>query len=189
MGFQDLELSAAAFEQSCLNDRIATLGKDGLFTTCSADVGRRMFPHCELVLKASFEEAAKAMMAGYAEKLLIPGAYPQIAKFFMSDELVLETTFQMTIPPLGLVTPADLGERIDLLYYHPATTSLLPKIEYEVVETETVSSNEVAVERMKEAGGSAAAVTNGLVAAVHQMKFTQILRPAKPMSWSVFRRA
>jgi hypothetical protein len=166
--------------------RIATLGDERTRLTCSLAIAEHHFPSATLVGANSFEAAALEMFAGRADAFLVPAAYPGLPAFLMDDRCVLRDVFREPIPQLVLVALQPNSKNAEVLFHHPATTSLLSKIPFPVRHAVHAESNETAVADMFAAGGNAAAITNALVASRSELACLMILRPASPMGWLLF---
>ena len=166
--------------------RIATLGDERTRLTCSLAIAEHHFPSATLLGANSFEAAAVEMFAGRADAFLVPAAYPGLPAFLMDDRCVLRDVFREPIPQLVLVALQPDSTDADVLFHHPATSSLLAKVPITVRRTVHAQSNETAVADMLAAGGNAAAITNALVAARSKLACLTVLRPASPMGWLLF---
>lgn len=172
---------------------VATLGDPLSGTTCSMQVAEKHFPHFGRLGSESFEEASYMVVGGSASVLLVPAAYPKVSDLLMRSDLRVVDTFTAPIPELVLVVDGDVSvlDRT-VLYYHPATMSLIEKIEEFSFKTgEQVLSNDVAVTRIIDNlnPGRLGAITNRVVADHYGYEVQQVLRPAVNMAWLVFRSA
>ena len=167
---------------------IATLGANSSSPTCSMAVARTVYSKAKLHGSASFEDAAAQVLSKDADCVLVPGAYPDIRKFFMHEDLIVIDVFHSDIPALVLVKQPEQSTEVGPLFYHPATLSLLPNIQISFRNSIPCSSNEVTVERLRASVEPAAAVTNQLAADAAGLPVCQVLRVAKPMTWTLFAR-
>lgn len=171
----------------CRYSTVATLG--GPYS-CSHSVARRSGIAREIHGYPSFELAADDVRSHKCDALLVPSAYPSLHAFMMDDALVACTSFIEPIPALVLtcaLTP--VPDRVAVLFHHPATQTLLPKVRLDHDASVFASSNEDAVAMMLASATDAAAITNELVTQNRGLPVLQVLRPQKPMGWIVFERA
>lgn len=168
---------------------VATLGSPNSYLTCSTDAARRITPEKKVIATPTFEEAIELVKARQVKSALVPAAYPGIGPLFMDDDLWLTNSLSLTIPELVFIKGEGVVDSISKCFHHPATTSLLSKIDAHISKRVEVSSNEVAVHRFLADSIGNGVVTNGLVASAYGLSTTLTLRPAKPMGWHVFERA
>lgn len=107
---------------------IGTLGKSAKDPTCSMLAAHELYKAVELRGFPTFEEAIKELKYKSINKVIVPAAYPNIRNFIMDDNLKVEKSFIYDIPDLVLVSKVDLPS-YDVIFLHPATQSLLPKID------------------------------------------------------------
>lgn len=158
--------------------------------TCSDFVARRVMKQFEVIPFESFERAAEAVEVGDIDAFFVPGAYRDVAKFIQSDKFTLTKCIVVPIPALvfaGLSTNPPLESAV--VYYQPATESLLPEIPSVAAKTITVSSNAVACRSVLDAGGTATTITNQPCADYFSLNTYCILRSAQPMPFFLFRAA
>lgn len=184
----DIDRGAGAVPTEC--EYVATLGDPVSGTTCSMLVAKSHFPQYGRLGSESFEEASYMVVGGSAKKLLVPAAYPKANDLLMRSDLRIVDTFTASIPELVLVAGGDPSVRErDLLYYHPATMSLIDKIiGYDFRLGEQVRSNEIAVQKLLDGAkpDRLGAITNRVVAEYYGYEIQQVLRPAVDMAWLVF---
>ena len=185
-----------AYDAACFEDRycratIATLcdpQERGI--TCSEHIAHTVLLSSNIFPCGSFEDAATAVLQGKSDYLLVPSAYPHVASFIQSDALALCDMFISPIPPLvvaGILTTCP--SHVDLLYYHPATESLIAETGIErIEEAESVCSNAAACYAVKNATNVAACITNRLCANRLGLITYKTLRPAQPMPFLIFRK-
>lgn len=169
---------------------MVTLGNPENPVTCSMAVGIDYFKYYNLIGAHSFDDAIFTLGRGDADYLLVPGAYKGISELLMRDDLNVVTTFAAKIPALVLTAGGNLNvDERNVLYYQPATTSLINNIKgYNFIETKPVASNQAAVEELLDFAQPdlAAAITNELVAERYGLDIVQVLREPKNMSFIVF---
>lgn len=162
--------------------QVATLADSTTAMTCSAIVARRF--HLDIVPSGSFEEAVALVKSGVAQAALIPGAAPQIGRFFMDTELRLVRSFAAEIPALVLAAMPKARPPFRQIFAHPATKPFWSLINAPVVEA---SSNDVAAAAVD--SKRVACITNAAAAKHAGLKILREFRPASPMSWNLFVRA
>lgn len=180
------------FPESKKKLSIVTLGKDVTATTCSVLVARKAFPDFRLKGCESFEEGAYLVEKNKIDYLLVPAAYPKLNDILMRTDLILHDIFKYDIPQIVLILDKDKNEQFsrDKLFFHPATRSLIETIDgYHFRELEPVGSNDVSVTKLLDEPNSrcSGAITNQVAAEKAGYGVTQVLRPAIPMGWLVFR--
>jgi hypothetical protein len=174
-----------------LTGTIATLGDSQRSITCSQTVAKESYPTFARVGARTFEEAASMVKDGHVELFLVPGAYPDIAKFLMDEDLVLEKAFKTKIPALVFGNVANKATApLDIIYHHPAVGSLLPKVPGYNAKIRFVASrsNEAAYESMMDCGERAGCVSNQIVFDYFNRPSLCTLRTERDMSWHVFAR-
>lgn len=155
--------------QTKVYEKIGTLCDDPAGLTCSHDTLKRSGLARTIVPFPSFEAAAKAVIQDEIDGFWVPGAYPDVRKFFrMNKKLVLveEAIRVMIIPDLvlagkTLIPPVDIHK----LYYHPAASTLLGEIkipygQYSLLEQ--VTSNSMAAKAVIKDDEDSVAITNNL---------------------------
>lgn len=162
--------------------QVATLAESTTATTCSALVARRF--RLGIVPSGSFEEAIALVKAGVAQAALVPGAYPQIGKFFMDAELRLIRSFAAEIPALVLAAKPKGRPPFRQIFAHPATKPFWSLLNAPVVEA---ASNDVAAAAVD--SKRVACITNAAAAKAAGLKILREFRAASPMSWNLFVRA
>ena len=158
---------------------VSTLAESSTATTCSAIVARRR--HFGIVPAASFEEAIAAVKAGIADAALVPGAYPEIGKFFMDPELRLARSFAAAIPALVLAALPKGRPPFRQVFAHPATRSFWAAIGAPVTPA---ASNDEAAKAVT--SKRVACITNAVAAKAAGLKILRIVREEAPMSWNLF---
>ncbi len=170
---------------------VATLG-DRLESTCSIKLADQWLEgQGRIAGYLTFEAAARATLAGDADFLVVPGAYPGIKAIIFDDDLELEDVFKGELPPMVLVEAAIAASaRSERLYLHPALHDLADQLDAErprPFERVEVSSNAVACERVG-VDTAAWALTNRTAAQSYAARELRVMRNRWLMPTSVFRR-
>jgi hypothetical protein len=170
---------------------LATLADDPAGLTCSVTVGLRWARGRAgtVVGYPRFELAAERVRTGEHDVLLVPSAYPDIRTFFFDPELRAVDTFLGTLPDMVLAVPRDArAAELDVLFHHPATTSLVHALAEPVSRLETATSNSAACRAALAHAGRAGAVTNQTSADHYRMRTVRVLAAGTPMGFVVFTR-
>ncbi|MFG1643789.1 prephenate dehydratase domain-containing protein [Amycolatopsis sp. NPDC049252] len=175
--------------------RVATLGPAGTSSEQAAKfLNTRINPSQDQpdpLLLPSYEEAAEAVLRGFAELLLVANAYHDISEFYMDARLVLAGAYHFETPLYGIATVPDrtLDGPIRIAS-HPAPVPLIKQL---VPDSLTVA--EVVLARSTSAAALAAqsgevdaALTTQPAAEQYGLSFISPTRPIS-MLWSVFRNA
>lgn len=162
-----------------MNYAVATLAESPTATTCSAIVARRS--HFQIIPSASFEEAVTFVKAGVAKAALVPGAYPDIGKFFNDPKLRLERTFTATIPAIVLAAMPKGRSPFRRVFAHPATRVFWTQLDAPVIPA---ASNDAAAAAV--ISKRLACITNAAAARSRGLKILHVFREESPMSWSLF---
>lgn len=174
-------------------DRYQSLGTlcdepNGL--TCSFHVARQWNKAVEISPFPTFELAASAVKQNQISAFLVPGAYPKLSTFIMDRDLQVRETFISTIPSLVLVGREEsMPQSVETVFYHPATTDLLPEIGIAYQTREPVMSNSVACKALLSCNDSAVAITNQLCAVFYQLHIYKLLRKGIKMPFICFVKA
>jgi len=126
-------------------NKVGTLGNDVSDPTCSILAVKSLNEPFTIVPFEEFELIVDPLLAEDVDAMVVPGAYPHIAKFIMNDLLVVSNVFTFVIPSLvfGSKEPAAKME-YETLYNHPATNALTNEINAKWGNQVNVSSNSVA---------------------------------------------
>lgn len=173
----------------------ATLGPPGTsseatarFLAASLDLSQQDAP---TVLYDSYEEAAEAVLAGEAVRLLVANAYDGVNRFYMDLRLQLERAFVLDTPLYGLACRPDapLPSRCRIVT-HPAPRDLVMQLippGYRVDSIELAASTSAAAERAADLAEIDLALTTEPAAVRSGLVFISPTRPIR-MLWSVFTR-
>lgn len=167
---------------------IATLGDPPInHLTSSYYVADKLALADGIVCYASFEESVQAVKLGKAEAAMIAGAYPEIRKIIMDEQLICVEAFVAEIPPLVVCgMQPELPLMVEIVYLHSATHSLLNdmKSKYDkAVETQATS---IAAALAQEDSDSLA-ICNQLAADYYGLHVHQVLRAGLMMPFSIFK--
>lgn len=170
---------------------VATLG-DPLASTCSIDFAKTwLAPEGGRVLGyASFEEAAAVVLAGDADYLLVPGAYPNIGPNFIFGDGAFRTfdQFVASLPDIVRVTFEGRPSIPIRLYFHAALTwaaELLVERWGPQLQCIEVSSNAVACQELL-ADSGAQALTNVIAAEAYGVSVVELLAEDGEMPCVIF---
>ena len=172
---------------------VATLGPGGSSSHAAALQGVSEFlGKVEVQLFESFEQAALAVQQGKADLFVVPHAYSEISRFYMSPDFDLQFIFIFPTPIYGLATRPGEGivwSENTLLVTHPAPLPLLkylaPSKRFTVKTVRSTSEAAQIVHR----GDADIALTNANAVGLYHLEWLDgaIYGPIK-MSWSVFSR-
>lgn len=168
---------------------IATLG-DVKASTCSIKLAKTWLGGRAGVIDGylSFEAAARAVVEGEADCILIPGAYPDLRRHIFSTDLVFLDTFRGVLPPMVLVeSPDPLVVRSRDLYFHPALRELVNQLREDNghIDQHEVTSNAVACERVLE-NPAGYALTNRIAAQEYGVRELKVMRKDWPIPVVLF---
>jgi prephenate dehydratase len=170
--------------------RVATLG-DEKASTCSVTLAAEWLGSDggTTLGFASFEQAASEVVAGSADYLLVPGAYPGMKSFIFEPRLGASDQFLGKIPPIVLVEDAEpVRPRTTRLYFHPALARLVDEVERQErrrIERIEVASNAVACHALLW-DPQARALTNAAAADAYEVRVLRLLRDESTMPTVVF---
>lgn len=167
---------------------IGTLGNDPNDVTCSILAAKSLTGEFTIAAFSEFEFAAKFLITDNIDAMIVPGAYPNISKFIMNEQLVVTDVFTYTIPPLVFASKNRVTKsEYDILYNHPATNPLLNDIGMaKWHEQKNVSSNTVACLRVLESEYACCAITNAACADKYGLFVHKIIRDGINMPFVIF---
>jgi hypothetical protein len=171
---------------------IATLGDARINVSCSLLASLSRFPSARMIGCENFEIAVSKVKSGEAEKVVVPSAYPKIASILMDESLKLDEVYRYKIPSLVLATTGGEIKKREILYYMPATYSLINNISnFEFSVGVQTASNELAAMRLLSHTecGAAGCITNAVVAKHFNLIVHQVLRSERDMGFHVFIRS
>ncbi len=184
--YQKQEFYGRSYPNAGLAGKVSTLGNPATAVTCSMDVATRVFGSAEICGVSTFEEGAEQVVEEESDYLLVPGAYPEIKWLYRDHRLTAVDAFVYPIAELVFCSRhATTPEYVERVYYHPATDSLLGKLETRFDRTEPVCSNEKAGEMLLQHPGDAA-ISNMLVANYYGLTIHMMLQPKHQMGWVLF---
>jgi len=166
---------------------VGTLGADAEDVTCSVLAVKSLDGSFDLVAFSEFELAAQALLDGKIDAMVVPGAYPGIAKFIMHEGLQVAWVYTFIIPSLVFVSKhPTMKNEYRTLYNHPATNALLGDVHTRWNAHQNVSSNTVACLEVLANGSDSCAVTNAVCAQKYGLHIHKVLREGINMPFTVF---
>lgn len=167
---------------------IGTLGNKDFPSTCSYAAAQNQFVNHQIELFETFEQAISFLKRNEIDMVVIPAAYPNINPIIMDENLKVVETFLYNIPNLVLATNVN-RDNFDTLYLHPATLSLVDKIDKSITfsRVETVNSNTDAAMKVHLSQNNIC-ITNQLCIEPHHLKILQIIKPTFIMPFICFKK-
>jgi len=167
---------------------VGTLGNDANDVTCSMLAVKSLSELLTIVPFREFEFAADSLMADNIDAMVVPGAYPYIAKFIMNEQFVVTDVYTFVIPSLVFVSKhMVVTSKYDILYNHPATNALISDIcGVRWNSQKNVSSNTVACLEVLENEHTCCAITNAACAEKYGLFIHQVLRDGINMPFVIF---
>ena len=168
---------------------VATLGDNKNILTCSLHVAYKKYnEEVQKMPFSSFEKAIEALKDKTVDKCIVPSAYPKISNFITDLELDIKEVFLEKIPNLVLVGVDEIqAEKIETLYLHPATESIIPSfLKDSTIKKVFVSSNSDACRRLKVSPYPSLAITNELASKHYGLYTYDTLRTKMKMPFIVF---
>lgn len=167
---------------------IGTLGKDSNDVTCSILATKSLGDTFKIIGFNEFELAAKSLSKNGIDAMIVPGAYPRIAKFIMNEQFSVIDVFTYTIPPLVFASQNTVCKSTyEILYNHPATNPLLNDIDnVKWNEQKNVSSNTIACLKVLESGHISCAITNAACAEKYGLSVHKVIRADINMPFIIF---
>lgn len=170
---------------------IATLGPPG---TSSEAAGRYLSDVLDkseptsVTLFDTYEDAAAAVVAGSAGRLLVANAYHAISTFYMDPRFGLEQAFVFDTAHYGLAARPDEPLPLNVrAVTHPAPRDLIGQLipaGYRIEAVETVASTSAAAAQVRE-GRADVALTTSTARRLYGLEFISPTRYIR-MLWSVF---
>jgi bacilysin biosynthesis protein BacA len=177
---------------------IATLGPEGTSSDlcCSYFTKYILKTSVQCKLFESYEDAARTVMSGTSDLLLVANAYNKINEFYISCQLELSTFFVFDTADYGIAAKSPLifkpntllEKKRYVLSTHPAPAHLIPKlmenhkVNYEI---DFVTSTSQAV-KLVSSSASDLCLTNSLAAAKEGLHMSANTYRIK-MLWSIFK--
>lgn len=167
---------------------IGTLGNDPNDVTCSILAVQSLGKTFTILAFSEFELAAEFLLADTIDGMVVPGAYPNIGKFIMNDQLYVIDVFTYTIPQLVFASKyLTIRDKYDILYNHPATDPLLNDIcNTKWIKQENVNSNTEACLKALESEHTCCAITNAACAEKYGLFIHQVIRTGINMPFVFF---
>ena len=167
---------------------IGTLGNNPNDVTCSILAAKSLGNIFKIAAYNEFELAAESLIGENIDAMLVPGAYPNISKFIMNEQIAVMDVFTYIIPPLVFASKkAQPNPQYDILYNHPATNPLLGDIcKAKWTKQENVSSNTVACLKVLDSKQICCAITNAACAEKYGLLIHQVIRDKINMPFVIF---
>lgn len=167
---------------------IGTLGNNPNDVTCSVLAAKSLGDVFNIATYNEFELAAESLITESIDAMLVPGAYPNISKFIMNEQIAVMDVFTYAIPPLVFASKQAVpNSQYDILYNHPATNPLLGDIcKAKWTKQENVSSNTVACLKVLESKQTCCAITNAACAEKYGLLIHQVIRAEINMPFVIF---
>lgn len=171
---------------------LGTLGNELSQLTCSMYIAKELNTDDELKGFSSFERAIESLKKNTIQKVLIPGAYPDINKFIMDNDLEVYKSFVEKIPSLVFASKSKKAKECSELFLHRATKNLVADIPSvsSVAKLTYVDSNEEACKKLiknNQEQSFIACITNSLCAEYFNLKIHATLREGISMPWIIFK--
>jgi len=169
--------------------KIGTLGNDADDPTCSV-LAVKSLGNYKIVPFSEFEYAEDALIKQIIDAMVVPGAYPHITNFIMSEFLSVLSAFTFVIPDLVLVSKErNQKDEYEALFNHSATNALVKEyIDATWSRQINVNSNSMACIRVLESTNDCCAITNSACAKKYGLYVHKVIRAGINMPFVIFAR-